>query len=99
MRKAKPQPATDEQEAVNQASALRARAKSEITPEQYQGNSINTSHDFAEPLVWSYAKVEGRQEYTELLYIPGRKPFDLWGSRAPARHQTICTARIHHGRR
>ena len=74
----KPQPATDEQEAVNQASALWARAKSEITPEQYQEFYKHVAHDFAEPLAWSHAKVEGRQEYTELLYIPGRKPFDLW---------------------
>ena len=74
----KPQPATDEQEAVNQASALWARAKSEITPEQYREFYKHVAHDFAEPLAWSHAKVEGRQEYTELLYIPGRKPFDLW---------------------
>ena len=74
----KPQPATDEQEAVNQASALWTRAKSEITPEQYREFYKHVAHDFAEPLAWSHAKVEGRQEYTELLYIPGRKPFDLW---------------------
>lgn len=74
----KPQPASDELEAVNQASALWARAKSDITPEQYQEFYKHVAHDFAEPLAWTHAKVEGRQEYTELLYIPSRKPFDLW---------------------
>lgn len=70
--------AGDELEAANQASALWARAKNDISKEQYEEFYKHVAHDFAEPLAWSHAKVEGRQEYTELLYIPTRKPFDMW---------------------
>ena len=73
----KEQPSS-ETEAVNQASALWARPKNDISEEQYKEFYKHVAHDFAEPLAWSHAKVEGRQEYTELLYIPTRKPFDLW---------------------
>jgi len=65
-------------EVLNQASALWARPKSEITDEQYQEFYKHVAHDFEPPLAWSHAKVEGRQEYTELLYVPARAPFDLW---------------------
>ncbi|WP_215781326.1 molecular chaperone HtpG [Paludibacterium sp. B53371] len=65
-------------EAVNQASALWARAKSEISDEQYKEFYKHIAHDFTDPLAWSHARVEGRQEYTELLYIPSRAPFDLY---------------------
>ncbi|TDR73554.1 molecular chaperone HtpG [Paludibacterium purpuratum] len=65
-------------EAVNQASALWARAKSEISDEQYREFYKHVAHDFSDPLAWSHARVEGRQEYTELLYIPSRAPFDLY---------------------
>jgi molecular chaperone HtpG len=68
----------DEDEQVNQASALWARPKSEITDEQYAEFYKHVGHDFEAPLAWTHAKVEGRQEYTQLLYIPGRAPFDLW---------------------
>ncbi|MFC7418426.1 molecular chaperone HtpG [Iodobacter arcticus] len=64
-------------EAVNQASALWARAKSEISDEQYTEFYKHVSHDFEAPLAWSHARVEGKQEYTELLYIPQRAPFDM----------------------
>ncbi|MDW5417671.1 molecular chaperone HtpG [Iodobacter sp. CM08] len=64
-------------EAVNQASALWARAKSDITDEQYTEFYKHVSHDFEAPLAWSHARVEGKQEYTELLYIPQRAPFDM----------------------
>ncbi len=70
--------ASEETEAVNQASALWARPKNDISEEQYKEFYKHVAHDFADPLAWSHAKVEGRQEYTELLYIPTRKPFDLW---------------------
>jgi molecular chaperone HtpG len=70
--------ASDDVEAVNQASALWARPKNDISEEQYKEFYKHVAHDFADPLAWSHAKVEGRQEYTELLYIPTRKPFDLW---------------------
>ena len=69
---------TDEDEKVNQASALWARPKSEITKEQYEEFYKHVGHDFEAPLAWTHSKVEGRQEYTQLLYIPGRAPFYLW---------------------
>lgn len=68
----------DEPEIVNQASALWTRPKSEITDEQYKEFYKHVSHDFADPLAWTHSKVEGRSEYTQLLYIPAQAPFDLW---------------------
>ncbi|MDB5729538.1 MAG: htpG, partial [Noviherbaspirillum sp.] len=68
----------DEFETVNQASALWARSKSDITPEQYQEFYKQISHDPEPPLAWSHNRVEGSTEYTQLLYIPSRAPFDLW---------------------
>jgi len=72
----------DEYETVNQASALWAKPKSEITDEQYTAFYKHVGHDFEDPLAWSHARVEGRQEYTELLYVPARAPFDLWDRNA-----------------
>jgi molecular chaperone HtpG len=69
---------TEEDETVNQASALWSRSKSEITDEQYQEFYKHIAHDYEDPLAWSHAKVEGRQEYTQLLYLPKRVPFDLF---------------------
>ena len=68
----------DEFETVNQASALWTRSKSDITPEQYNEFYKHVSHDFEEPLTFTHNRVEGRSEYTQLLYIPQRAPFDLW---------------------
>ena len=68
----------DEDEQVNQASALWARPKSEITDEQYQEFYKHVGHDFEPPLAWTHSKVEGRSEYTQLLFLPQRAPFDLW---------------------
>ena len=68
----------EETEQVNQASALWARPKSEITDEQYQEFYKHVSHDFEAPLAWAHARVEGKTEYTQLLYIPAHAPFDLW---------------------
>jgi molecular chaperone HtpG len=68
----------DEDEQINQASALWARPKSEITDEQYQEFYKHVGHDFDAPLAWTHARVEGKQEYTMLLYVPARAPFDLW---------------------
>ncbi|WP_090633653.1 molecular chaperone HtpG [Nitrosomonas marina] len=68
----------DEDEAINQASALWARPKSEITVEQYHEFYKHVAHDFEPPLTYVHARVEGRQEYTQLLYIPSRAPFDLF---------------------
>ena len=69
---------TDEDETVNQANALWVRAKSEISDEQYKEFYKHVAHDFEDPLAWTHARVEGKQEYTQLLYIPARAPFDLW---------------------
>lgn len=63
---------------VNQASALWSRSKSDITEEQYKEFYKHVSHDFEDPLTWTHNRVEGRTEYTQLLYIPKRAPFDLW---------------------
>ena len=65
-------------ETVNQASALWARPKGEITEEQYVEFYKHIGHDFEAPLAWTHNRVEGRQEYTQLLYIPAHAPFDLW---------------------
>jgi molecular chaperone HtpG len=67
-----------EDETVNQASALWARPRGEITDEDYKAFYKHVGHDFEDPLAWTHARVEGRQEYTLLLYIPSRAPFDLW---------------------
>ncbi len=68
----------DELESINQSSALWARAKSEITEEQYDEFYKHLSHDYENPLCYSLNRVEGRSEFTQLLYVPGRAPFDLW---------------------
>jgi molecular chaperone HtpG len=69
---------TDEDETINQANALWARPKSEITVEQYNEFYKHVAHDFEPPLAYLHARVEGKQEYTQLLYIPARAPFDLF---------------------
>ena len=68
----------DELESINQSSALWARAKSEITEEQYYEFYKHLSHDYENPLCYSLNRVEGRSEFTQLLYVPARAPFDLW---------------------
>ncbi|MCA0215497.1 MAG: molecular chaperone HtpG [Proteobacteria bacterium] len=69
---------TDEWETVNQASALWTRPKKNITDEQYAEFYKAISHDFEAPLAWAHNRVEGSSEYTQLLFIPGKAPFDLW---------------------
>ncbi|MBK8064026.1 MAG: molecular chaperone HtpG [Betaproteobacteria bacterium] len=71
-----PMPGKDE--TINQASALWSRPRSEVTEEQYKEFYKHVAHDFEDPLAWAHARVEGRQEYTQLLYVPSRAPFDLW---------------------
>ena len=65
-------------ETVNHAQALWTRPRSEVTDEEYREFYAHVSHDHAEPLAWSHNKVEGKREYTSLLYVPGHAPFDLW---------------------
>ncbi|HRA13031.1 MAG TPA: molecular chaperone HtpG [Giesbergeria sp.] len=69
---------TGEWEAVNKASALWTRPKKDITGEQYQDFYKAISHDHENPLTWAHNRVEGNTEYTQLLYIPAKAPFDLW---------------------
>jgi molecular chaperone HtpG len=68
----------DEFEAINQASALWSRSKSEVSEEQYTEFYKHLSHDYEGPLCYSHNRVEGRSEFTQLLYIPAHAPFDLW---------------------
>lgn len=72
-----------EWEVVNRASALWTRPRTEIKDEEYQEFYKHVSHDFENPLAWSHNKVEGKLEYTSLLYVPTRAPFDLYQREAP----------------
>ncbi|CDM88265.1 Chaperone protein htpG [Xenorhabdus bovienii] len=65
-------------EKINKAQALWTRGKAEISDEEYQEFYKHISHDFADPLSWSHNRVEGKQEYTSLLYIPAQAPWDMW---------------------
>ncbi|HDR1857508.1 TPA: molecular chaperone HtpG [Pasteurella multocida] len=65
-------------EKINKAQALWTRAKNEISEEEYQAFYKHLSHDFADPLLWAHNKVEGNQEYTSLLYVPAKAPWDLF---------------------
>ncbi|QLQ01839.1 MAG: molecular chaperone HtpG [Thiobacillus sp.] len=69
---------TDEDETVNRASALWARAKKDVTEDEYTEFYKHVAHDFEPPLAWSHNRVEGKQEYISLLYVPSKAPFDLW---------------------
>ena len=69
---------TDEDETVNKASALWARSKNDITEEEYNEFYKHVSHDFENPLAYTHSRVEGKQEYISLLYIPSKAPFDLY---------------------
>jgi molecular chaperone HtpG len=69
---------TGEMEAVNSASALWTRSKSDVTEEQYHEFYKTLTYDYDAPLAYTHNRVEGRTEYTQLLYIPGRAPFDMW---------------------
>ena len=75
---AKKQVTKDEWSPVNKAAALWTRSKSEITPEQYEEFYKQISYDTQPPLAYTHNRVEGRSEYTQLLYIPAKAPFDLW---------------------
>lgn len=73
---------TDEWETVNKASALWRRPKSEITDEEYKEFYKHVAHDWQDPLAWIHNRVEGKLEYTSLLYIPSKAPMDLWDPNA-----------------
>ena len=76
--KAEAQEAEVEWETVNSASALWTRPKNEISDDDYQAFYKHVAHDFEDPLSWTHNRVEGKYEYTSLLFIPARAPFDLW---------------------
>ena len=76
-------PTDVEWETVNRASALWTRPRTEIKDEEYQEFYKHVGHDFENPLSWSHNKVEGKLEYTSLLYVPARAPFDLYHREAP----------------
>ena len=73
----------DEAKVVNEGTALWTRPRTEIDDEEYKEFYKHLSHDFADPLTWSHNRVEGKREYTSLLYIPSTAPFDLWNREAP----------------
>jgi molecular chaperone HtpG len=70
-------------EAVNEATALWALSKSEVKEEEYQSFYKHISHDFQDPMTWSHNRVEGKLDYTSLLYIPSKAPFDLYNREVP----------------
>ena len=72
-----------EWETVNRASALWTRPRTEVTDAEYTEFYKHVAHDHSDPLAWSHNKVEGKLEYTSLLYVPGRAPFDLYHREAP----------------
>jgi molecular chaperone HtpG len=82
-----------EHETVNHAQALWTRARTEIKDEEYKEFYRHITHDFTDPLAWSHGKVEGKKEYTGLLYIPARAPFDLW-HREAARGLKLYVRRV-----
>ena len=75
--------AEPELETVNEAKALWSRSRSEVGDDEYKAFYKHISHDFEDPLVWSHNRVEGKLEYTSLLYVPRRAPFDLWNRETP----------------
>jgi len=82
------QQATEEEEepgdeVVNTAKALWTRSRSDVSDEEYKEFYKLVSHDFADPLTWSHNRVEGKLEYTSLLYIPAKAPFDMWNRESP----------------
>jgi molecular chaperone HtpG len=79
----KKQNSATEWESVNSAKALWTRARTEITDDEYKEFYKHLTHDFDDPQTWSHNKVEGKLEYTSLLYLPKHAPFDLWNRDAP----------------
>jgi molecular chaperone HtpG len=82
-----------EYETVNHAQALWTRPRSEVKDEEYKEFYRHITHDFTDPLAWSHGKVEGKKEYTGLLYVPARAPYDLW-HREAARGLKLYVRRV-----
>jgi molecular chaperone HtpG len=83
----------DTHEAVNSAQALWTRGRAEVKDEEYVEFYKHVSHDFTPPLAWAHNRVEGKRDYTTLLYVPARAPFDLW-SRDAARGLKLYVKRV-----
>ncbi len=81
------------EEAANEAKALWTRPRTDITDDEYREFYRHVSHDFQEPLTWSHNKVEGKREYTSLLYVPARAPWDLW-NRSGSRGLKLYVKRV-----
>lgn len=73
----------EEEKTVNSATALWTRSRTDVSDEEYQEFYKHLSHDFADPLTWSHNKVEGKREYTSLLFVPATAPYDLWNRDVP----------------
>jgi molecular chaperone HtpG len=82
-----------EYETVNHAQALWTRPRTEVKEDEYKEFYRHITHDFTDPLAWSHGKVEGKKEYTSLLYVPSRAPFDLW-HREAARGLKLYVRRV-----
>jgi molecular chaperone HtpG len=89
----KDQDAAPDYETVNHAQALWTRPRTEVKDEEYKEFYRHITHDFTDPLAWSHGKVEGTKEYTSLLYVPARAPFDLW-HREAARGLKLYVRRV-----
>ena len=85
---------TDERETVNQASALWTRPKSELNDEDYQTFYKHVSHDFNEPMAWTHNRVEGNQNFTSLLYVPRKAPFDFMFNRDERKGLRLYVKRV-----
>jgi molecular chaperone HtpG len=92
-KEAKDNDAAPEYETVNHAQALWTRPRTEVKDEEYKEFYRHITHDFTDPLAWSHGKVEGTKEYTSLLYVPSRAPFDLW-HREAARGLKLYVRRV-----
>lgn len=84
-------------QAINRATALWTRDKSELSDDEYKEFYKHVSHDWEEPLTWAHNKVEGKTEYTSLLYIPKKAPFDLWNRDRQSGLKTLRSACLYYG--
>ena len=87
------------EETINAATALWTRSKSELGDDDYKGFYKHVAHDFEDPLAWVHSRIEGNLEYSLLLFIPARVPFDLWDRNVRRGRKALRPAGVHHGRR
>jgi molecular chaperone HtpG len=87
----------DESEQINQASAIWTRPKNDVSEEQYEEFYKHISNDMEKPLAWAHARVEGKSEYAQLLYLPGKAPFDLWNREHKRGFKIVCPSSFYNG--